>query len=58
MVNLVSFAREHWVNILVPLGFLLGCYFDRRNDAKFTDFRNKSLLYRRELRPDEETTWK
>ncbi|XP_067848030.1 NADH dehydrogenase [ubiquinone] 1 beta subcomplex subunit 1-like [Heptranchias perlo] len=58
MVNLVSIIREQWTNILVPLGFVLGCYFDRRNDEKLTAFRNKSILYKRELKPGEETTWK
>uniref|UniRef100_UPI00398EA6E4 NADH dehydrogenase [ubiquinone] 1 beta subcomplex subunit 1 n=1 Tax=Pristiophorus japonicus TaxID=55135 RepID=UPI00398EA6E4 len=58
IMNLVSIIREHWTNILVPLGFVLGCYLDRRNDGKLTAFRNKSILYRRELKPGEETTWK
>uniref|UniRef100_A0A8C6S4F9 NADH dehydrogenase [ubiquinone] 1 beta subcomplex subunit 1 n=1 Tax=Neogobius melanostomus TaxID=47308 RepID=A0A8C6S4F9_9GOBI len=58
MVNLVAFAREHWVNILVPMGFVIGIYLDRRQDEKLTAFRNKSLLYRRDLKPEEEVTWK
>ncbi|XP_066550714.1 NADH dehydrogenase [ubiquinone] 1 beta subcomplex subunit 1 [Amia ocellicauda] len=58
MVNFAKILREHWVNILVPLGFVIGVYMDRRNDAKLTAFRNKSLLYKRELKPGEEVTWK
>ncbi|XP_010774824.1 NADH dehydrogenase [ubiquinone] 1 beta subcomplex subunit 1 [Notothenia coriiceps] len=58
MVNFVSLAREHWVNILVPMGFVFGWYLDRLQDTKLTAFRNKSLLFGRELKPGEEVTWK
>ncbi|XP_076011249.1 NADH dehydrogenase [ubiquinone] 1 beta subcomplex subunit 1 [Genypterus blacodes] len=58
MVNFVAMVREHWVNILVPMGFVMGWYFDSLQDKKLTAFRNKSLLYGRELKPDEEVTWK
>ncbi|KAL4630417.1 NADH dehydrogenase ubiquinone 1 beta subcomplex subunit 1 [Arapaima gigas] len=58
MVNIASIVRNHWVNILVPLGFVIGVYLDRRNDEKLTAFRNKSVLYTRELRPGEEVTWR
>ncbi|XP_033991466.1 NADH dehydrogenase [ubiquinone] 1 beta subcomplex subunit 1-like [Trematomus bernacchii] len=58
MVNFLSLAREHWSNILVPMGFVIGWYLDRLQDTKLTSFRNKSLLYSRELKPGEEVTWK
>ncbi|NXJ73757.1 NDUB1 dehydrogenase, partial [Trogon melanurus] len=58
MVNFAQAVRDHWVHILVPLGFVFGCYLDRKNDEKLTAFRNKSLLYKRELKPGEEVTWK
>uniref|UniRef100_UPI0037E7EA67 NADH dehydrogenase [ubiquinone] 1 beta subcomplex subunit 1 n=1 Tax=Semicossyphus pulcher TaxID=241346 RepID=UPI0037E7EA67 len=58
MVNFAAFARTHWVNILIPAGFLLGMYLDRQQDGKLTAFRNKSALYSRELKPGEEVTWK
>uniref|UniRef100_A0A9J8B139 NADH dehydrogenase [ubiquinone] 1 beta subcomplex subunit 1 n=6 Tax=Cyprininae TaxID=2743694 RepID=A0A9J8B139_CYPCA len=58
MVNFAAAVREHWVNILVPLGFVIGVYLDRWNDQKLTAFRNKSALYSRELKPGEEYTWK
>ncbi|KAM8832745.1 NADH dehydrogenase [ubiquinone] 1 beta subcomplex subunit 1 [Spinachia spinachia] len=58
MVNFVSLARDHWVNILVPMGFVIGWYLDKRQDQKLSAFRNQSLLYGRELKPGEETTWK
>ncbi|XP_063758754.1 NADH dehydrogenase [ubiquinone] 1 beta subcomplex subunit 1-like [Eleginops maclovinus] len=58
MVNFVSLAREHWVNILVPMGFFVGLYLDKMQDSKLTSFRNKSLLFSRELKPGEEVTWK
>ncbi|XP_030740893.2 NADH dehydrogenase [ubiquinone] 1 beta subcomplex subunit 1 [Echinops telfairi] len=47
MVNLIQMVRDHWVHILVPMGFVVGCYLDRRNDEKLTAFRNKSLLFKR-----------
>uniref|UniRef100_A0A3Q3KFW8 NADH dehydrogenase [ubiquinone] 1 beta subcomplex subunit 1 n=2 Tax=Monopterus albus TaxID=43700 RepID=A0A3Q3KFW8_MONAL len=58
MVNFVALVREHWVNILVPAGFVIGWYLDRLQDQKLTTFRNKSALYSRELKPGEEVTWK
>ncbi|XP_041617340.1 NADH dehydrogenase [ubiquinone] 1 beta subcomplex subunit 1-like, partial [Vulpes lagopus] len=57
-INVIQIVGDHWVRILVPMGFVLGCYIDRKNDEKLTAFRNKSLLFRRELRPNEEVTWK
>ncbi|XP_029965495.1 NADH dehydrogenase [ubiquinone] 1 beta subcomplex subunit 1 [Salarias fasciatus] len=58
MVNFVAAAREKWSYILVPLGFVIGWYLDKQQDSKLTAFRNKSALYRRELKPGEEVTWK
>ncbi|XP_039325162.1 NADH dehydrogenase [ubiquinone] 1 beta subcomplex subunit 1 [Saimiri boliviensis] len=58
MVSFIQFVRDLWVGIFVPVGFVLGCYLDRKNDEKLTAFRNKSMLYKRELRPNEEYTWK
>ncbi|XP_028997578.1 NADH dehydrogenase [ubiquinone] 1 beta subcomplex subunit 1-like isoform X2 [Betta splendens] len=58
MVNFMAFAREHWTNLLVPMGFVIGWYLDKLQDQKLTAFRNKSALYRRELKPGEEVTWK
>ncbi|KAJ8009305.1 hypothetical protein DPEC_G00087510 [Dallia pectoralis] len=58
MVNFATLVREHWVNILVPIGFVIGIYMDRAQDQKLTSFRNKSALYSRELKPGEEVTWK
>ncbi|XP_041603909.1 NADH dehydrogenase [ubiquinone] 1 beta subcomplex subunit 1-like [Vulpes lagopus] len=57
-MNVIQIVRDHWVHTLVPMGFVLGGYLDRRNDEKLTAFWNKSLLFRRELRPNEEVTWK
>ncbi|XP_036887220.1 NADH dehydrogenase [ubiquinone] 1 beta subcomplex subunit 1 [Sturnira hondurensis] len=57
-MNLIQLVRDHWVHILVPMGFVVGCYLDKRNEEKLTTFRNKSLLFKRELRPNEEVTWK
>ncbi|XP_048223750.1 NADH dehydrogenase [ubiquinone] 1 beta subcomplex subunit 1 [Perognathus longimembris pacificus] len=56
MVNFLQLVRDHWVHILVPSGFLLGCYLDKKSDEKLTAFRDKSMLSRRELRPNEEVT--
>lgn len=58
MVNIAAFARTHWVNLLIPVGFIIGMYLDRQQDQRLTAFRNKSVLYSRELKPGEEVTWK
>ncbi|XP_012781536.3 NADH dehydrogenase [ubiquinone] 1 beta subcomplex subunit 1 [Ochotona princeps] len=58
MANLLHLVRDHWVHLLVPVGFVFGCYLDRRSDEKLTAFQNKSMLFKRELRPNEEVTWK
>ncbi|EGW09726.1 NADH dehydrogenase [ubiquinone] 1 beta subcomplex subunit 1 [Cricetulus griseus] len=57
-MTLLQLVRDHWVHILVPMGFAFGYYLDKRADEKLTTFRNKSMLFRRELRPNEEVTWK
>ena len=46
-MNLLQVVRDHWVHVLVPMGFVFGYYLDRKNDEKLTAFRNKSLLYKR-----------
>ncbi|XP_032998413.1 NADH dehydrogenase [ubiquinone] 1 beta subcomplex subunit 1-like [Lacerta agilis] len=58
MVNILHLVRGHWAVTLVPIGFVLGCYLDRRNDEKMALFRNKSKLFQRELKPGEEVTWR
>lgn len=58
MVNFVALAREHWCQILVPMGFVIGWYLDKLQDQKLSAFRNKSALYSRELKPGEVVTWK
>ncbi|XP_060947431.1 NADH dehydrogenase [ubiquinone] 1 beta subcomplex subunit 1-like [Limanda limanda] len=58
MIKFVGLAREHWATILVPMGFVFGWYLDRQQDTMLTAFRNKSLLFGRELKPGEEVTWK
>ncbi|XP_032996817.1 NADH dehydrogenase [ubiquinone] 1 beta subcomplex subunit 1 isoform X1 [Lacerta agilis] len=58
MVNILHLVRDHWAITLVPIGFVLGCYLDRRNDEKMALFRNKSKLFQRELKPGEEVTWR
>uniref|UniRef100_A0A8D0C8Y0 NADH dehydrogenase [ubiquinone] 1 beta subcomplex subunit 1 n=1 Tax=Salvator merianae TaxID=96440 RepID=A0A8D0C8Y0_SALMN len=58
MVHITKFVKNNWVLTLVPIGFLVGWYLDRRNDENLTAFRNKSKLFQRELKPGEEVTWK
>ncbi|XP_043847063.1 NADH dehydrogenase [ubiquinone] 1 beta subcomplex subunit 1-like [Dromiciops gliroides] len=58
MVNLIQAVRDHWVHIPVPMGFVVGYYLDKRSDEKLTTFRNKSMLFKGELKPNEEVTWK
>ena len=43
-MNLLQVVRDHWVHVLVPMGFVFGYYLDRKNDEKLTAFWNKSLL--------------
>ena len=47
VMKLLQFVRDHWVHVLVPMGFVFGCYLDRKNDEKLTAFRNKSMLFKR-----------
>ena len=47
MTNLLQVVCDHWVRLFVPMGFVFGCYLERKNDEKLTAFRNKSLLYKR-----------
>ncbi|XP_046945487.1 NADH dehydrogenase [ubiquinone] 1 beta subcomplex subunit 1-like [Lynx rufus] len=58
VMNVIQIVCDHWVHTLVPVGFVLGCYLDKKNDEKLTAFQNKSVLLKRELRPSEEVTWK
>uniref|UniRef100_A0A3P9NUW5 NADH dehydrogenase [ubiquinone] 1 beta subcomplex subunit 1 n=1 Tax=Poecilia reticulata TaxID=8081 RepID=A0A3P9NUW5_POERE len=57
---MVKFALSsvNWAHILIPMGFVVGWYLDKQQDQKLTAFRNKSALYKRELKPGEEVTWK
>ncbi|KAM9355486.1 NADH dehydrogenase [ubiquinone] 1 beta subcomplex subunit 1 [Pholidichthys leucotaenia] len=58
MVNLAAAVRQYWAHIFVPSGFVIGWYLDKKQDEKLTAFRNKSVLYKRELKPGEEVTWR
>ena len=58
MMNLLPIVGDHWVHILVPIGFVFECSLDRKNDEKLTAFWNKNLSHKRELRPNEEITWR
>ncbi|KAL6064733.1 hypothetical protein STEG23_024815 [Scotinomys teguina] len=44
-MTLFQLVRDYWVHLLVPMGFALGCYLDKRDDEKLTAFRNKSMLF-------------
>nr|XP_039328179.1 LOW QUALITY PROTEIN: NADH dehydrogenase [ubiquinone] 1 beta subcomplex subunit 1-like [Saimiri boliviensis boliviensis] len=57
-VNLLQIVQDDWVHVLVPVGFVIGCYLDRKSDEKLTVFQNKSMLFKRESRPNEEVTCK
>ncbi|XP_043847304.1 NADH dehydrogenase [ubiquinone] 1 beta subcomplex subunit 1-like [Dromiciops gliroides] len=58
MVNLIQAVRDHWTHILVPMGFVVGYYLDKRSDEKLTGFWNKSMLFKRDLKLNVEVTWK
>uniref|UniRef100_A0A2K6SRH0 NADH dehydrogenase [ubiquinone] 1 beta subcomplex subunit 1 n=1 Tax=Saimiri boliviensis boliviensis TaxID=39432 RepID=A0A2K6SRH0_SAIBB len=53
MLNLLQIVQDDWVHVLVPVGFVIGCYLDRKSDEKLT-----SMLFKRESRPNEEVTCK
>ncbi|XP_073494368.1 NADH dehydrogenase [ubiquinone] 1 beta subcomplex subunit 1 [Phyllobates terribilis] len=57
MVNIVAFIRESWTYALLPVGVVVGYYLDKWNESKMTLFKNKSRLFQRELKPNEEA-WK
>ncbi|XP_006269221.1 NADH dehydrogenase [ubiquinone] 1 beta subcomplex subunit 1 [Alligator mississippiensis] len=58
MLKVLKLMREYWALSLVPMGFVMGWWLDRRNDERLTSCRNRSMLFRRELKPGEEVTWK
>ncbi|EFB20506.1 hypothetical protein PANDA_015168, partial [Ailuropoda melanoleuca] len=58
IINVIQIVRDHQLRILVPVGFVLGCYLDRKTDERLTAFWNKSILFKRELRCSERVTWK
>ncbi|KAJ1058309.1 hypothetical protein K5549_020487, partial [Capra hircus] len=51
IMNLLQVVHDHWVHILVPVEFVFGCYVDKNND-------NRSLLYKKTLKPNEGVTRK
>ncbi|XP_036048240.1 NADH dehydrogenase [ubiquinone] 1 beta subcomplex subunit 1-like [Onychomys torridus] len=57
-ITMSPLVRDYWVHVLVPMGFVFGYYLDKRSDEKLTAFPSKSMLFQRELRPNEEVTWK
>ncbi|XP_077124028.1 NADH dehydrogenase [ubiquinone] 1 beta subcomplex subunit 1 [Ranitomeya variabilis] len=57
MVNIVTFIRETWTYSLLPIGVAIGYYLDKWNESKMTLYKNKSRLFQRELKPNEEV-WK
>ncbi|XP_069806427.1 NADH dehydrogenase [ubiquinone] 1 beta subcomplex subunit 1 [Dendropsophus ebraccatus] len=57
MVNIVTHIREAWTYALLPAGVLIGYYLDRWNVSRMTLYKNKSKLFQRELKPNEEA-WK
>ena len=46
MMNLLQVVRDHWLHVLVPVGFVFGYYLDRKNDEELTAFWSKSLIYK------------
>lgn len=53
-LNLPPILCDHWVHILAAVGFVFGCYLDRKNNEKLTACWDKSMLPKREMRPHEE----
>ncbi|XP_075186873.1 NADH dehydrogenase [ubiquinone] 1 beta subcomplex subunit 1 [Anomaloglossus baeobatrachus] len=57
MVNIVALLRDSWMYAVLPFGVTVGYYLDKWNDSKMTLYKNKSRLFQRELKPNEEA-WK
>lgn len=57
MVNIIAHIREAWTYVLLPVGVAVGYYLDRWNNSRMELYKNKSRLFQRELKPDEEA-WK
>ncbi|XP_075700439.1 NADH dehydrogenase [ubiquinone] 1 beta subcomplex subunit 1 [Rhinoderma darwinii] len=57
MVNIIGQIREAWTYALVPAAAVVGYYLDRWNDSRMTLYKNKSRLFQRELKPNEDA-WK
>ncbi|NP_001171862.1 NADH dehydrogenase [ubiquinone] 1 beta subcomplex subunit 1 [Saccoglossus kowalevskii] len=49
-------GRWWWVTV-TPAFIALGYYLDKRSDNNYSRFKNKSVLYRRELQPGEKDPW-
>ncbi|XP_074076489.1 NADH dehydrogenase [ubiquinone] 1 beta subcomplex subunit 1-like [Macrotis lagotis] len=49
MVNSIQSGHDHWVHILVSMGFVIGYFLDKKSDEKLTASWNKSMLFKREL---------
>ncbi|XP_034505802.1 NADH dehydrogenase [ubiquinone] 1 beta subcomplex subunit 1-like [Ailuropoda melanoleuca] len=56
MMNVIWIIHDQWAHTLVPVGCVLGCCLDRKNDEKLTAFWNKTLS-KRKRRPKEEVAW-
>ncbi|XP_066463633.1 NADH dehydrogenase [ubiquinone] 1 beta subcomplex subunit 1 [Eleutherodactylus coqui] len=54
MVNVMAQIREAWTYALLPASFLLGYWLDKWNDSRMDLYKNKSILYQRELKPSED----
>ncbi|XP_055484671.1 NADH dehydrogenase [ubiquinone] 1 beta subcomplex subunit 1-like [Psammomys obesus] len=50
MMDLLQLVCDPWVHVFVPMGFVFGCYLDKRDDEKLTALRNESMLFQREPR--------
>ncbi|XP_060221226.1 NADH dehydrogenase [ubiquinone] 1 beta subcomplex subunit 1-like [Meriones unguiculatus] len=51
MMNLLQLVCDPWVHVFVPMGFVFGCYLDKRDDkSRLTAFQNESMLSQREPR--------
>uniref|UniRef100_UPI003590213A NADH dehydrogenase [ubiquinone] 1 beta subcomplex subunit 1 n=1 Tax=Myxine glutinosa TaxID=7769 RepID=UPI003590213A len=56
--TMLQLIREFWPVGFLPLGFFIGSILDRHFDSQLASYRNKSRMYRRELRENETETWK
>uniref|UniRef100_A0A8C6ICA2 NADH dehydrogenase [ubiquinone] 1 beta subcomplex subunit 1 n=1 Tax=Mus spicilegus TaxID=10103 RepID=A0A8C6ICA2_MUSSI len=54
----MKLVGDYWVHILVHIKFVIECYLNKKNDEKLTAFWSKAVMFKTQLRTQEEIlTW-